>query len=98
MIIIKDNFLENVDKIRIDALNRYSTENTISAKNYPGIKIYVPENIKKNIEKKAQNILNENVTKPFERRGLNLDLTCEYKYCLTHGLNSLNLLVASSMS
>lgn len=62
MIIIKDNFLENIDQIRTDALSRYSKERKISAKNYPGIKIHVPENTKKIIEKKAQNILNENVT------------------------------------
>lgn len=62
MIIIKDNFLENVDQIRIDAVNRYHKFEKITAKNYPGIKIQVPEDIKKNIEKKAQNILNDNVT------------------------------------
>lgn len=62
MIIIKDNFLENVDQIRIDAVNRYHKFEKITAKNYPGIKIQVPEDIKKIIEKKAQNILNDNVT------------------------------------
>lgn len=62
MIIVKDNFLENVDQIRIDAVNRYHKLEKITAKNYPGIKIQVPDNIKKTIEKKAQNILNDNVT------------------------------------
>lgn len=62
MIIIEDNFLNNVEKYRLDAIKMYNNGKKISAKNYPGYKINVNPEVKLFFTEKIKNILKEHVS------------------------------------